>query len=136
MQAPVNVLRLSLHPQGLAPQILNLRQWRTHLVERLRQQIAATADPVLASLLQELQSYPEPPQAGTLELQGEHLGVVMPFLFRTPAGVLNLISTTTVFGTPVDVTLQELALETFFPADAATAKLLRALSDPSAAAAA
>jgi transcriptional regulator with XRE-family HTH domain len=64
LQAPVNVLRLSLHPQGLAPMIANLGQWRQHLFERLRQQIAATADPVLTSLLEELRGYPAPSGPG------------------------------------------------------------------------
>jgi len=124
LQAPVNVLRLSLHPQGLAPRIANLLQWRAHLFERLRHQIAACADQTLARLLQELQSYPVPPDPGA-RLEGEHPGVVVPFKLRTPTGVLSFISTTTVFGTPVDVTLQELAMETFFPADALTRHALQ-----------
>jgi len=127
LQAPVNVLRLSLHPQGLAPKIANLTQWRTHLFERLRQQIHATGDAVLAALLDELRGYPVRGSEGDVHMDGEHLGVVMPFLFRTDFGVLSFISTTTIFGTPVDVTLQELALETFFPADEKTAEILRKL---------
>ncbi len=125
LQGQVNVLRLSLHPKGLAPQIANLGQWRNHLFERLRQQIHATGDSQLAALLDELRGYPVPEGANDTHLDGEMLGVAMPFRLRTPYGVLNFISTTTVFGTPVDVTLQELALETFFPADAATGDLLR-----------
>jgi transcriptional regulator with XRE-family HTH domain len=128
LQAPVNVLRLSLHPQGLAPHIVNLGQWRHHLFERLRQQIHATGDPVLQSLEQELRAYPVPEDVDDTRLEGEVLGVAMPLRFRTDAGVLSFISTTTVFGTPVDVTLQELALETFFPADAFTGEALRALA--------
>lgn len=127
LQGQVNVLRLSLHPKGLAPQIANLGQWRNHLFERLRQQIHATGDSQLAALLDELRGYPVPEGANDTHLDGEMLGVAMPFRFRTPYGVLNFISTTTVFGTPVDVTLQELALETFFPADAATGEALRTL---------
>jgi transcriptional regulator with XRE-family HTH domain len=127
LQPPINVLRLSLHPQGLAPQIANLAQWRSHLLERVRHQIAASADPVLAELLQELQAYPTPDGAD-LHLDGEHLGVVMPFQFTTPQGVLSFISTVTVFGTPVDVTLQELAMETFFPADDFTRQVLMGLA--------
>jgi transcriptional regulator with XRE-family HTH domain len=127
LQPPVNVLRLSLHPLGLAPKIANLLQWRNHLFERLRQQIHATGDSTLAALLEELRAYPAPAADGDLHLEGEHLGVVMPFQFRTPSGVLSFISTTTIFGTPVDVTLQELAVETFFPADAQTAQALRQL---------
>ncbi|TWO69368.1 helix-turn-helix transcriptional regulator [Caenimonas sedimenti] len=128
LQGQVNVLRLSLHPQGLASRIENLAQWRTHLFERLRQQIHVTNDATLAALYEELRAYPVPPGADT-HLDGELLGVAMPFRFRSAAGpVLSFISTTTVFGTPVDVTLQELALETFFPADAATAAALGQLA--------
>lgn len=128
LQPPLNVLRLSLHPRGLAPRIANLRQWREHLFERLRQQIHATGDHTLADLLAELKGYPEDLAGHAVALPGEHHGVLMPFEFHTPQGVLRLISTTTVFGSPVDVTLQELALETFFPADEATAALLRTLA--------
>lgn len=127
LQAPINVLRLSLHPQGLAPRIANLVQWRAHLFERVRHQIAASADPVLAALLEELQAYPVP-QDAHLQLEGEHPGVVMPFQFTTPQGVLSFISTVTIFGTPVDVTLQELAMETFFPADEFTKQVLQGLA--------
>lgn len=127
LQPPVNVLRLSLHPKGLASRIVNLGQWRNHLFERLRQQVHATGDAQLAALLEELRAYPVPEGASETHLEGELLGVAMPFQFRSEAGVLSLISTTTVFGTPVDVTLQELALETFFPADAFTGDVLRQL---------
>jgi transcriptional regulator with XRE-family HTH domain len=128
LQGAVNVLRLSLHPRGLASRIVNLAQWRNHLFERLRQQIHATGDSVLTELLEELRGYPLPEGAANLQLQGEHIGVVMPFQFRSSFGVLSFISTTTVFGTPLDVTLQELALETFFPADAPTGEVLRELA--------
>lgn len=127
LQGPVNVLRLSLHPQGLAPRIANLRQWREHLFERLRQQIRATGDAVLAALLEELKGYPDAFGSDHVALPGEHPGVLMPFQFHTAHGVLQLVSTTTVFGSPVDITLQELALETFFPADEASAAVLRGL---------
>ncbi len=125
MQPPVNVLRLSLHPQGVAPRIVNLGQWRHHLFERLRQQIQATGDRTLQALEQELRGYTVPGDADVTRLEGEVLGIAVPLRIRTEGGVLNLISTTTIFGSPVDVTLQELALETFFPADAATADALR-----------
>lgn len=127
LQGPVNVLRLSLHPLGIAGNIVNLVQWRSHLFERLRQQIAATSDPVLVDLLEELKAYPAPESTASPHLEGEHAGVVMPFKFRTPVGVLSFISTTTIFGTPVDVTLQELAMETFFPADDFTRQALQAM---------
>ena len=127
LQAPVNVLRLSLHPQGLAPSIVNLTQWRAHVFERLRHQIAATADPVLAALLAELQAYPMPEQAEDLTPPSAAAGVVIPLQFRTDHGTLSFISTTTVFGTAMEVTVQELALETFFPADDFTRQALQAL---------
>jgi transcriptional regulator with XRE-family HTH domain len=126
---PLNVLRLSLHPQGLAPRIVNLREWRDHLLVRLRRQIELTADPVLEALLAELAAYPVPYRAGPRAAndlgQG---GVIVPFRLETAAGPLELFSTTTVFGTPIDVTLSELAIEAFYPADAATAERLRELA--------
>jgi hypothetical protein len=128
VQPPVNVLRLSLHHEGLAPRIVNIGQWRHHLFERLRQQIQVTGDTQLQALEQELRSYPVPPDGDATRLAGEVLGIVVPLRLRTPSGVLNLISTTTIFGSPVDVTLQELALETFFPADAFTGEMLRQLA--------
>jgi transcriptional regulator with XRE-family HTH domain len=128
LAAPLNVLRLSLHPRGLAPRIVNLLQWREHVFERLRQQVHLTGDDTLAALLAELQAYPVTSDAGGAALAGELLGVAMPFQLRSMHGVLSFISTTTVFGTPVDVTLQELALESFFPADAFTGEVLRKLA--------
>lgn len=125
LQPPVNVFRLSLHSEGLAPRIANLAQWRAHLFERLRQQIQATADPALIALQAELHQYPAPVETSPVVLAGEMLGVVMPFCFESVHGRLSLISTTTIFGTPVDVTLQELAVESFFPADEFTAQVLR-----------
>jgi transcriptional regulator with XRE-family HTH domain len=129
LQPPVNVLRLSLHPGGLASRIANLGQWRDHLFERLRQQVQATGDAVLASLLDELRAFPVPDRADDVRLEGEHLGVALPLQYRAADGsVLGLLSTTTVFGTAVDVTVQELTLETFFPVDEATAAALRKLA--------
>lgn len=130
---PVNVFRLSLHPDGLASRIANLAQWRHHLFERLRQQIQATADPALLALQTELREYHAPEESPPLVMAGEMLGVVMPFCFESVHGMLSLISTTTIFGTPVDVTLQELAVESFFPADAFTAQVLREMAQQYAA---
>ena len=123
-----NVLRISLHPDGLAPKILNLAQWRHHIFERLSQQIANTGDAQLTALLQELRAYPVAPSAGGLHLRDELLGVLMPFRVQSDAGVLNFISTTTVFGSPTDITLHEMALESFFPADDFTRMALQQLS--------
>ncbi|MFC3711620.1 helix-turn-helix domain-containing protein [Sphingoaurantiacus capsulatus] len=121
---PLNVLRLSLHPQGLAPRIANFGEWRTHILDRLRQQIATTADDRLIDLHAELSGYPGGEEGGG---HTDYGGVVVPMRLRTPAGELNFFSTITVFGTPVDVTLAELAIEAFFPADEATASALRAV---------
>ncbi len=126
LKPPVNVLRLSLHPKGLAPRIANLAEWRTHLLARLRQQIAATADATLAALLEELRLYPEHSARAARPPSGrDYAGIAVPLELVTEEGTLAFLSTTTVFGTPVDVTLAELAVEAFFPADAGTARALR-----------
>ena len=124
---PLNVLRITLHPDGMAPRIVNLGEWRAHLLTRLRRQIEVSADATLAELLKELSEYPAPAHAA--ESGGSAVAFAVPFRLATDAGVLSFISTTTVFGTPVDVTLSELALECFYPADAATAEALRALAE-------
>ena len=130
LAAPVNVLRLSLHPKGLSSRIANLAEWRAHLLERLRRQVEVSADPVLAKLFEELRAYPVPAAArGRRPVTATQFAeVVVPVQFVTEAGTLSFFSTTTVFGTPVDITLSELALEAFFPADAATAEALRSLA--------
>ena len=126
LQPPVNVLRLGLHPQGVAPRVVNYTQWRAHTLMRLRQQIAATADPVLIELLAELESYPlvSTPEKEPKDDGVDYGGVVVPFRLRTDYGVLSFFGTTTVFGTPLDITLAELAIESFFPADPRTAEIL------------
>jgi transcriptional regulator with XRE-family HTH domain len=126
LQPPINVMRVSLHRGGLGPRIVNFAEWRDHVFARLRRQIQLTADPTLSALLMELTALELPD--GAREAAGathDYAGVVVPMRLRTEAGVLSFFSTITVFGTPVDITLSELALEAFFPADAATAKLLR-----------
>lgn len=132
LKPPINLLRISLHPQGLAPSIVNLNQWRTHLFARLRSQEQTTGDEALSALLAELMAYPGRSPDNAVQLDAEVPGVLMPFLIETPLGVLNLISTITIFGSPTDITLQELALETFFPGDDASASMLRALAAASA----
>ncbi|MEP6722154.1 MAG: helix-turn-helix transcriptional regulator [Variovorax sp.] len=129
LKPPINVLRLSLHPEGIASKIANLAQWRAHLLERLLQQVAATGDAMLQALHDELAAYPiGAPGSEATAGGGELSSVVVPFQLVTPGGLLSFISTTTIFGTPVDVTLQELAVESFFPADAQTAAALTALA--------
>jgi transcriptional regulator with XRE-family HTH domain len=119
---PVNVLRLSLHPEGLAPRIANLAEWRAHLLERLAHQSAMLGDPSQRALLEELRRYPD----GGAAPHGEPSAVAVPLRLRVADGELSFLSTTTVFGTPMDVTLSELFIESFLPADVSTAEALRA----------
>jgi transcriptional regulator with XRE-family HTH domain len=130
LAAPVNVLRLSLHPDGIAPRIANLPAWRAHLLARLRQQVDLTADPVLASLYAELSSYPAPREAHPRPpSERDDPGFVVPFQLRTENALLSFFSTTTIFGTPLDITLSEIAIESFFPADHATSEAVRRLAE-------
>ncbi len=125
LEPPVNVLRLSLHPKGIAPLIANLAEWRAHILERLERQVAATADRLLAELLAELSGYPVVEGAGSRHEIGD---VLIPLRLASPVGELSFLSTTMVFGTPMDVTLSELAIESFFPADEVTGERLRSLA--------
>ncbi len=120
LEPPVNVIRLSLDPAGLAPRIINLVQWRAHLVHRLRHELGVSADPLVAGLLEEFTTGPEPPVAQV----DPPPGLLVPLRLRVGADVLSLVSTTTVFGTPHEVTLSELAIEAFYPADEATRRML------------
>lgn len=121
---PANVLRATLHPAGLAPRIVNLGEWRAHLLGRLRRQVALTADPALARLYDELRAYPcdQPEPAVELPGPGE---IVVPLRIRHGGRELAFFSTIATFGTPLDVTVADLAIESFFPADPTTAAALR-----------
>ena len=121
---PLNVLRLSFHPEGLAPRIVNLAEWCGHLLERLHRQCEQTGDPELIKLYGELKGYRIPARSAPLAIDG----VAIPFRVRLGGEVLSFFSTTMIFGTPVDITLSELALETFFPADDLTAERLRSMA--------
>jgi transcriptional regulator with XRE-family HTH domain len=121
---PANVLRISLHPDGMAPRIVNLGEWRAHLLGRLRREAAQTADPRLSDLLDELRAYP----CDRPEPETEHSGasdIAVPLRIRHDGRELSFIGTVATFGTPLDVTLAELSIESFFPADAQTAAALR-----------
>ncbi|MFQ3458861.1 helix-turn-helix transcriptional regulator [Bradyrhizobium sp. UFLA01-814] len=122
---PFNILRLAFHPEGLAPRTVNLAEWAAHLLERLHRQCEATADPELLKLYQDLKSYPIPARSAPITTDNN---VALPFKLRLNGEILSFISTTMVFGTPVDITLQELALETFFPADELTAERMRQMA--------
>ncbi|QGZ63979.1 helix-turn-helix domain-containing protein [Paraburkholderia acidisoli] len=127
LAAPINALRLSLHPEGMAPRIVNWHAWRAHLLARLQRQIDASGDAHLLALHAELAAYPAPAhaRAGHEEATPPAHHIAVPLRLRTAIGELALLSTTTVFGTPVDITLSELAIEGFFPADPQTAQALR-----------
>ena len=119
---PANVMRVALHPDGMAPRIVNFAEWRAHLLERLRHQVSVTGDAALAALYDEVSGYPGPPHAGAHQRRGE---VFVPLVFRAADRELRFFSTVATFGTAVDITVSELAIESFFPADAATAEALR-----------
>ena len=120
---PVNALRLTLHPQGMAPRILNLEEWRGNILSRVRAQIAATADEALAELYAELRAYggDDGPPTG----EGRP---IIPFRLMSEAGPLSFLTTTMVFDSPLDVTLSELIIECFFPADAETRERMRVMA--------
>jgi transcriptional regulator with XRE-family HTH domain len=126
LEPPINVLRLSLHPEGLAPRIANLAEWRAHLLDRLGREAVTSGDPALAALHEELAAYPcdEPAHSPDLEAGA----IAVPLRLRHDGGELSFISTVTTFGTALDVTVSELSIESFFPADAKTAEALRTLS--------
>ena len=126
LQPPVNVLRLSLHPQGLGGRIENLGEWRAHIFERLQQQIDVTNDEGLVALVRELEAYPggKKPSEG---YKSEYGGLIVPLKLKTPAGTLSFFTATTIFGTAVDITFSELVIESFMPGDAFTAETVREL---------
>ena len=130
---PSNVYRLALHPRGIAPRVVDIAEFGHHLLSRLRHDVAVTADPDLTALLDEVVGY------GTVPALAPHAPawdtVVVPVRLRHPEGELALFSTVATFGTPADVTVAELAIETFFPHDASTAQRLRAMADARAASA-
>jgi transcriptional regulator with XRE-family HTH domain len=121
---PMNVVRLMLHPRGLAPRAVNLGAWRTRLLARLRQQVNLTADPALEALLREARSFPGP-DAGEEETTDPDSNLMVPLQIMTGIGRLSFLNATMVFGTPVDVTLEEIALEKLYPADASTEDAIR-----------
>lgn len=130
LEPPVNVLKVSLHPQGLAPRIANFAAWREHLFDRLAHQVRASGDATLAALADELRALPLPEgvAAASAGAPRHTVDIAVPLQLHSPAGLLSFISTITVFGTPVEVTLSELAIEAFFPADDATAQALAAIA--------
>jgi transcriptional regulator with XRE-family HTH domain len=133
---PANVIRISLHPDGLASRIVNFAEWREHLLAGLRRQVSLTADPALADLYAQTSGYPQPPPAagdqpppgGTRSHPAPDGpgAVFVPLRLRQEGQELSFFSTVTAFGTPLDITVAELAIEAFYPADEATAAALGA----------
>ena len=140
LQAPINVLRLTLHPGGLAPHIANLPEWRSHILERLRRQVEVSTDPALTALLSELagggsdSGIPNATPKDRFSLRAQEPteapvvvadhAVAVPLKLNTRAGLLSLISTTTVFGTATEIILSELVIESLYPADEVSAERL------------
>ncbi len=124
LEPPANVLRLSLHPDGLAPRIANLPQWRAHVLHRLGREAHLTGDPGLAALHRELCALP----GGTDRSAPD--GIAVPLRVRAGEEVLSFLSTVTTFGTAVDLTAAELSVEAFLPADERTDEVLRAPRSP------
>lgn len=123
LEPPVNVLRATLHPEGMAPRIANLGEWRAHLLGRLRREVRATADSALTELLAELSDYPCAEAVPEVEMPGPG-DIVVPLRLRHDDRELTFISTVATFGTPLDVTLAELSIEAFYPADDVTSAML------------
>lgn len=125
LEPPLNVLRLSMHPAGMARNIVNLGEWRAHMVDRVRRHVALTADESLTQLYRELRDYPgaDPLEESFVAPAGNE--VVIPLRMRIDGQELSFFSTIATFGSPIDITLAELAIESFYPADPATADFLR-----------
>ena len=121
LAAPANAIRIALHPEGMAPRTLNLAEWSAHLLTRLSREAAATGDAELEALREEVAAYPgvhaappakDPPDAG----------ILVPLRLKAGEDVLSFISTISTFGTAIDITLSELSVEAFYPANARTAE--------------
>jgi hypothetical protein len=121
LEPPANCMRLALHPQGLAPRIRNLAQWRGHLLARLHRELALHGDPFVEELLEEVTAFPGPP-VDPSAAAGE---IMVKLELDSSLGPLSLFGTVATFGTAVDITVAELSVEAFFPADAATTEALR-----------
>jgi transcriptional regulator with XRE-family HTH domain len=129
LRPPVNAVRLILHPLGMGPRIVNFIEWRAHTITVLRQQLEAQADPVIQALLEEVMGYPTPTGGMAAATSEGPQRYATPLQIATRLGTVSFLNTTTIFGTPTDVTLSELALEMLFPADEATVMIVKAMAD-------
>ncbi|MFE7773442.1 helix-turn-helix domain-containing protein [Streptomyces sp. NPDC057445] len=141
---PLNAMRITLHPEGLAPRIRNLREWRGHLLAQMERQIAPARSEALRELYREVSAYPLPETAGDgldgLEDRDEpgrpegredprpYPYFALPLRIEHHGTLLSFVSSISTFNTPLDVTVAELAIETFLPADPATVKYLQSLT--------
>lgn len=143
LEPPLNAMRLTLHPRGLAPRIRNLRQWRGHLLAQMERQIALSRSEPLRALHEEVAAYPLPPEPEPEPASDAHRPggadggeggeepvpyIALPLLIEHDGHLLSFVSSISTFNTPLDVTVAELAIETFLPADPATVKYLRSLA--------
>jgi len=122
LEGRVNAIRVSLHPDGLAPRIVNLAEWSSHLLDQLRREAATSADPALDQLIAELRTYP-----GVVDAPLAHDGpapLFVPMQLRVGDATLSFVSMIATFGTALDITAAELSIESFFPADEVTSALL------------
>ncbi|WP_328731165.1 helix-turn-helix transcriptional regulator [Streptomyces caniferus] len=125
LRPPLNAMRLTMHPDGLAPRIRNYREWRSHLLAQMERQLALMRSSPLRALYDEVSAYPLPPGGRETAAFGEHAPFALPMMIEHHDTVLSFISTIATFNTPMDVTVSELAVETFLPADPETAAYLR-----------
>jgi transcriptional regulator with XRE-family HTH domain len=129
LEPPANAMRIALHPEGMAPRILNWAEWRHHVLRRIERQSRLTGEAAMAELGEELAAYPVPEGEADRSGSAHDHDVFMPLLLRGQRGEeLNFFSTVATFGTAVDVTVAELSIESFFPADDATAAACRAFA--------
>ncbi|PJJ05525.1 DNA-binding XRE family transcriptional regulator [Streptomyces sp. 2333.5] len=122
---PLNAMRLTMHPGGLAPRIRNYREWRGHLLTQMERQLALLRSAPLRALYDEVSAYPLPPGGQESAGLGAHAPLALPMMLEHDGTVLSFLSTIATFNTPMDVTVSELAVETFLPADPETAEYLR-----------
>ncbi|MET9663000.1 helix-turn-helix transcriptional regulator [Streptomyces sp. NPDC006510] len=126
---PLNAMRLTLHPEGLAPRIRNLREWRADLLAQMERQIALARSAELRAVYEEVSGYPVPESAeSTASGPVPSMPFALPLLIEHDGGVLSFVCSIATFNTPMDVTVAELAIETFLPADQVTADYLRSLT--------
>ncbi|MEU5535751.1 helix-turn-helix transcriptional regulator [Streptomyces sp. NPDC020362] len=123
-----NAMRLTLHPEGLAPRIRNLREWRGHLLAQMERQLALHRSEPLRALYEEVSGYPLAADAPGCEPAEPVPYFALPMVIEHDGRILSFVSSISTFNTPMDVTVAELAIETFLPADPATTKYLHTLA--------